>query len=945
MPRLAPALALAALLAVLLPAGAVAAGRCGDHPWCDTSLSADQRAGLLLAQMTLDEKLELMGGDDSTGVLNPPFGQPHTGTSNGIPRLGIPTTYFSDGPVGSRQGKATPLPSAIGLAASFDPALARRHGAVIGNEAKLKGNDFVFAPTVNIMRTPLGGRTFEGYGEDPFLTSRIAVGWLGGLQGEGVVGNVKHYAANNQEGSRTQPGSNRFVVDARVDERTLREIYLPAFEAAVKEADVGTVMAAYNALNGSPATENRHLLLDVLKGDWGFKGFVLTDYEAQRSTVNAANNGLELELPQAQYFRPELLRAAIAARQIGEDVIDEHLRRILRTYFAYGLMDRDAHPNDDALIDKAAHDRETAAIEEGSIVLLRNEGSLLPVDPATVRSIAVIGPDGERYRSGGGSSNISPFTPPTTPCAGLRARGEAAGIAVTCETSPDAGAATAAAKAADLAVVVASDNQTEFIDKACLDLQDRCDGNSAGDQDGRIAAVAAANPRTVVLLETGGPVLTPWWESVGAVVEAWYPGQEGGTAIARVLFGDADPGGRLPVTFPKRAEDIPTAGDPEAYPGTGTTVTYKEGVLVGYRHYDERGIEPRAPFGHGLSYTSFAYRNLRIRPRDARGTDVTVTADVRNTGTRAGVAVPQLYLGLPDPGAGVAQPPRALKGIAKLTLAPGASQRVEFVLDERSFSYWDVGADDWALAPGCVDVSVGRSSRDLPLSGRLSLGGADCGAGAARAGEESACAATAGFARARVRARARALRITGRPRGGARRPVADVFRVSAGRRVLREHRVARVRLRGGRAALRARRLPRGVFFVRLRTRAANGRADVRRFTFERRGGRLRARPDHYRRASCGALPSFKLERPVFGGTNFVPLRIALRVRDRSRVGVRVTRGRATVRRFAARTVRPGRTLRLLVPAARTARGDHRVRVTVRPRSGGRVTAVLTSRRL
>ena len=715
-----------AVIAALAPAGPVeAAGRCGDPAqrlWCDTARSADARAGLLLRELTADEKYGLMAGDDFVGVFNPPLPGQHTGTSDGVPRLGIPTVYYSDGPVGPRQGQATPLPAAMALAATFDPGTARIHGGVVGNEAKLKGNDFVLGPTVNIMRTPLGGRTFEGYGEDPFLTSRIGVGWIRGLQAEGVVGNVKHYAANNQEGQVDQPGSNRFFVDAKIDERTLREIYLPHFEAAVREARVGTVMGAYNGVNGQRATENRHLLLDILKGDWRFDGFVLTDYEAQRSTVNAANNGLELELPKEQFYNRPALAAAVATGQIGPEVIDEHVRRILRVYFRYGLFDREAYRNDDAQIDKAAHARATRVIEERAITLLKNRGRLLPVDPARVRSIAVIGPDAADYKSGGGSSNISPFSPPVTPCEGIMRRGRQSGAQVSCAEGARPDEAAAAARGKDLAIVVASDNQTEFADKGCLELQDRCDANDAGDQDGRIRAVAGANPNTVVLLESGGPVLMPWFGDPGvrAVLEAWYPGQEGGTAIARVLFGDVDPGGRLPVSFPRAAGDIPTAGDPAAYPGAGTSVEYKEGVFVGYRHYDERRIAPLLPFGFGLSYTSFRYRDLRVVP-SGRGR-YRVTMAVGNSGRRRGFAAPQLYLGLPEPSPSVPQPPRALKGFAKLSLAPGRGRRVSFSLDARSLSYFDVAANRFRVAPGCYRVMAGASSRDIRAASTLAVG-------------------------------------------------------------------------------------------------------------------------------------------------------------------------------------------------------------------------------
>ncbi len=695
---------------------APAAGRCGEapaRPWCDASLAPDARALLLLAELTQQEKFSLMAGDDATGVFLA-FRDPraHVGTSLGVERLGIPTLFFTDGPLGVRQGMGTGMPAAIGLAATFDPTVAERYGAVVGNEAKLKGNDVVHAPIVNLMRTPLAGRTFEGYGEDPLLTARIGVGWTKGAQAEGVVANVKHFAANNQE-------ADRFVTNAQVDERTLREMYLPQFEANVREGRAGSVMCAYNRVNGTPACENGFLLEDVLRGEWGFEGFVLTDYGfAQKSTAGSANNGLELEMPQAFFYSESNLQAAVTSGRVPSETIDLHVRRILRTMFAFGVFDREAYLNDDAQIDKLGHADVTREIEEAAITLLKNDG-VLPLRDGSVRSIAIVGSDADGYKRGGGSGQVEPFVF-TSPRAGITKRaGE--GVEIRYDPGDDPARAAATARGADVALVFASDNQTEFVDKPCLSLQ--CGNPPRGDQDGLIDAVAAANPNTVVVLETGGPVLTPWRDRVRAVVEAWYPGAEGGTALARVLFGDVDPGGRLPATFPRREEDKPLDGNPRQFPGVAENAEYSEGVFVGYRHYDERSLEPAFPFGHGLSYTSFGYRDLRIEPS---ATGAVVSAVVENTGSRAGVETPQLYIGLPAPRADVPQPPRALKGFAKVALEPGQSRRVRFVLDERALSYYDVQAKGWRVAPGCYGVAVGRSSRDLPLAGVLRRGAGTC---------------------------------------------------------------------------------------------------------------------------------------------------------------------------------------------------------------------------
>ncbi|WP_328996142.1 glycoside hydrolase family 3 C-terminal domain-containing protein [Kribbella sp. NBC_01245] len=694
-------------------------GRCGDHPWCDTTLSPDERAGRLLGLLTFDEKVSLLAGDDLFGVLG---GEgTHTGTSDGVERVELPTTFYSDGPAGPRQGKATAMPSPLGLAATFSPLWAQRHGAVVGNEVKHKGNDVVFAPTVNIMRTPLAGRTFEGYGEDPYLSARTGVAWLRGAQSEGVIGNVKHFAANNQEGQLAVPPltgliGSRFTTNAVIDDRTLREIYLPAFEAAVKEAGVGSVMCSYNRVNGQWACENQRLLNEILKQEWGFKGFVLADYGATHSTANQLNNGLDFEPWPGLSYSPLAVKGALLTSQAGSAAVDEHVRRILRTLFAFGFFDRPAYADDETRIDKPGHARTAGEVAEQAITLLRNDG-ILPLDATKLGRIALIGEEAEQFKTGGGSSQIDPYSF-TTPRKGIERRVGA--DKVTYDDGSDADRAASVAAAAEVAVVFASDKASEGSDKASLDI----DSGQAGDQDALIEKVAAKQPNTIVVLETGGPVLTPWRSKVRGLLEAWYPGAEGGTALARVLFGDVDPGGRLPVTFPRGERDLPTTGgDPEAYPGVLENAVYKEGVLVGYRWYDARGVTPAYPFGYGLSYTSFAYSDLRI----ARGTPgsrvaASVSVKVTNTGKRTGTAVPQLYLGLPNPAVGVEQPPKQLKGFEKVTLAPGNSARVTFQLDERALSYWSTEAGDWRVAPGCYDVQVGSSSRHLPLQSTISGG-------------------------------------------------------------------------------------------------------------------------------------------------------------------------------------------------------------------------------
>ena len=457
-----------------LTAAAQATGRCGPHPWCNTALTPDERAALLVGALTRDEKVGMLGGEDLQGVGG---GEgTHTGTDRGVARVGLPPVYYSDGPVGVRSGKATAMPSPIGLAAAFDRSLARDHGAVIGDEVKHKGNDVVFAPTVNIMRTPLGGRTFESYGEDPYLMTRLGVEWLRGAQAQGVIGNVKHYAVNNQEGvGASVPGApvgvgvvgNRLTVDARVDERTLREVYLPHFEAAVKEAGVGSVMCSYNRINGAYACQNPRMLDQILRREWGFKGYVLADYGAAKDTRESLLAGLDFDPFPAVTYSPALVNAALAGG-VPESVLDQRVTKILRTLFAYGFFDRAAYRDDPGAIDRADHATRAERIARAGTVLLKNEAGALPLDRGKLRSVAVIGPDADRYKSGGGSSNVTPYQS-TTPLQGIRAAA-GSGVAVNYDDGSDGARAARVAGAADVAVVVVADTYSEGADKPCLGL-------------------------------------------------------------------------------------------------------------------------------------------------------------------------------------------------------------------------------------------------------------------------------------------------------------------------------------------------------------------------------------------------------------------------------------------------------------------------------------------
>jgi beta-glucosidase len=679
-----------------------------------------------LDRLTERQRISLLAGTDALGVTGV---SGHTGSSGGVPGL-VPPVNFTDGTNGIRQGSTTALPDELAVAASFDPRLATLDGSVLGNEAKDKGNDVLYAPTLTIMRTPLAGRTFQGLGEDPFLASRLGVSLIDGVQAQGVIADANIFVANNQEGQDPtgltgMPGSplgvgtvgTRYAVDANVDQRTLREIYLPPFEAAVEQAGVGTVMCAYNLVNGAYNCENGPLLNGVVKQQWGFKGFVLADYGAAHNTVASLQNGLDFEPWPGAAYSPAAVTAALESGLVTQAQLDDHVRRYLRTLFAFGVFDRPAFADDEAQIDKAAHAAAAQTVEEGTITLLQNRGSILPLDAARVRSIAVIGKVADSFQTGGGSSAVKPYSY-ITPLQGIADR---AGphVDVSYNDGSNPANAAALAKRSDVAVVIAADYETEGADLQCLTLE--CPA-AYGDQDSLIRQVAAANPNTIVVLETGGPVLTPWRDRVAGLLEAWYPGQQGGSAIARVLFGDVDPSGRLPVTFPRSASDEPTAGNLSSYPGVGNVAAYNEGVFVGYRWFDQRGIAAAFPFGYGLSYTHFSFGDLTIQPT-AAGATVGVT--VTNTGQRTGAAVPQLYVAMPSL-PGVPQPPVQLKGFQKVRLLPRQSARVTFPLDVHELSYWSSTTGGWRVAPGCYRMMVGSSSRQLPLSGAMALAGGRC---------------------------------------------------------------------------------------------------------------------------------------------------------------------------------------------------------------------------
>ena len=803
---LAAAILAAAVLVSPTPAHAAA------QPWMNTALSPTERANLLLAAMTPAEKLSMLHGGANCG---------YAGCIDADTRLGIPALRLQDGPVGVGDGASgvTQLAAPVAGAASWDTALMKQYGQTLGAEQWGKGTNVVLAPTINIVRDPRWGRAFESFGEDPYLAGQIGAADLQGIQSQGPMAQVKHYAVYNQESKRNTEADN-----AIVSERTEREIYLPAFETSVKQGGADSVMCSYSAVNGPFACENGPLQTTILKNEWGFDGFITSDWFATHSTVASANNGLDMEMPNSTYYGAALT-AAVANGQVSQATIDDHVRRILVPMFRRGLFDRTQSGNLSSPVTSAAHTALTRQVAADGSVLLKNAGGALPVTAAT-KSIAVLGVP--LYQGGGSASVNSSGT--VTPQQGIAARAGSgvsvsysAGVGGTTITgvggkcvdiaaastangtavqlydcngtdaqnwtvqpdgsiqalgkcmdiaaagtadgtriqlydcngtaaqkwtatggtlvNPSSGkcltaagsanstqlqlgtctgvagqkwalpsssghdAAVAAARGADMAVVIVGKFESEGSDLSDISL--------SAVQNQLVTDVAAVNPNTVVVVNSGSAVTMPWAGSVRAIIEAWYPGQEYGNAIAALLFGDVNPSGKLPVTFPASLADVP-ARTAAQWPGQNNTVQYSEGLDVGYRWYDRQAITPAWPFGFGLSYTTFAYANLAVGAPDAAGS-VAVSFDVTNTGSRAGAEVAQVYVAQP---AATGEPPKNLRGFAKVALAAGQTQRVTVTLDKRSFQYFGTG---WTSVSGS-QILVGSSSRDIRLSSTPSSG-------------------------------------------------------------------------------------------------------------------------------------------------------------------------------------------------------------------------------
>ncbi len=676
--------------------------------------SAEARARRLVARMTLPEKILELHGDPSPQ---------HFRHLAAIPKLGIPRMRLANGPAGvgpaddQPQQPATALPAPISLAASWNPQLAYSYGVIIGKEARARGYALIEGPDINLARVPQNGRTFEAFGEDPLLTAAMAVGEIRGIQSRHVIADVKHYDANNQE-------TGRFSVNEQISRRTLHEMYLPAFRASVVRGHAAAVMCAYPKINGVFNCQNSYLLETVLKRGWHFRGFVTSDFGATHSTVRSARAGLDLEMPGGHYFASKL-EAAVQAGKVSQAQIDRKLVRRFATMIRLNVFTPWRQSPLPAKRDGAAALR----IAERGMVLLKNAAvhghPLLPIAAAGLHSIALIGPyAAHAITGGGGSSHVVPLYT-VTPLSGLQAR---AGVDVKIRFNAGAQPQTAAALArrSQLAIVMVGDYETEGRDHPIA---------FSGDQNALVQAVLAANPRTIVVVKSGSAMLMPWADRAPAILEAWYPGEEDGAAVAAVLFGDYDPSGKLPLTFPRRLADLP-AHTPGQYPGIPIPgaqpvqfykwqvkpmqVTYSEGLDVGYRYYNARHLAPLFPFGFGLSYTHFRFSGLSITPAASSaspGNAVRVSFMLANTGQHAGAEVAQLYVRFPR---AAGEPPWQLKGFRRVKLNPGESRRVTLSLPLSRLRVWNA-RDGWRAVPGSYRIAIGDSSRDLRLRGQLRL--------------------------------------------------------------------------------------------------------------------------------------------------------------------------------------------------------------------------------
>jgi beta-glucosidase len=708
-------------------------------PWMNTSLSPDERADLVMKEMTPDEKIALLHGvgmptDDPVTPENAPSNR-GVGYTVGVPRLGIPGIDMSDAAYGVRSSGvngrySTALPANVAAAASWDTEAAYEYGKLIGRELRAQGFNMSLGGGVNLTREPRNGRTFEYLGEDPVLAGTLVARLIQGTQSQNVIGDIKHYALNDQE-------SGRNAVNIHISKRAARESDLLAFEIGVEKGQPGAVMCSYNRVNGDFACENQWLLTDVLKKAWKFPGFVLSDWGGTHSDVKASAAGLDNEQP-GRFFFEKKFKDALDAGKIPQSELDDHVHRILRSMFADGAVD---HPRQRSVIDPFAGFETARKIEESGIVLLKNEKAVLPLSAAKLKTIAVIGSHSDvGMISGGGSAQVDPIggnaikpagqSPthwmeeiwfPTSPLKAIQSRAPHATVKYDAGTDP--AAAAAAAKGADVAIVFAYRWASEGMDLKDLSLPHN--------QDAIISAVAEANPHTIVVLETGNPVTMPWVDKTAAILEAWFAGSDGASAVGNVLFGTVNPSGKLPNTFPKSEADLPhptiTMPPPASshFDGAATPekwaaglppfeMTYDEGVKVGYKWYDAENKKPLFPFGFGLSYTTYRYSGLQVTP----GEKTKVTFTVTNTGSRAGTEIAEVYAGLPS---AAQEPPKRLVGFTRVKLNPGEKKNVTVEIEPKYLSIFDEQKDDWSLLPGDYSIMVGGSSDSLPLKGTVNL--------------------------------------------------------------------------------------------------------------------------------------------------------------------------------------------------------------------------------
>lgn len=669
----------------------------------NTAANTELRVGDLMSRMTVAEKLDILafeGHHDNLKLI-----------LHAVPRLGIPPFRTSDAPQGLRDGPSTAFPMGVVMASTWNPRLISLVGSAIGQEARIKNRELVYGPCVNIQRTPMGGRYFECFSEDPFLSAQITVSYIKGMQGEGVAACVKHFLCDNEE-------TNRTINNVHVGERAMHEIYLPSFEAAVQRGHVWAMMAALNEVNDEYVAQSKSLITDLVKDKWHWDGVLISDWGAIHDSVAAVNAGTDIEMPDPVYFAPGTLTDELDKGQISQTIIDDKVRRILRLMIRTGLLD--GKPQSTApLVNTPQHQALALKVAQEGMVLLKNATGVLPLDKSRVKSIAVIGPNAQDTQLGGRSSAYAPAFYMTNVLQGIEAKCPGATVTFA-QGCPRTGAsdsavmatAVAAAAKAEIAVVVVGTDanwQGEGLDPPSLNLP--------GDQEKLIQAVSAVNNKTIVVLNNGSPVvMTDWVAKVPAVLEAWYAGEETGNAVADILFGSVNPSGKLTGTQAFERADYPGAS---TFASVNNVLDYKEGIYVGYRYFDKNHIAPRFPFGFGLSYTTFQYDKFVVPATVKSGLPFAVNLRVRNTGRRAGDEIVEVYVH--DLSPKIDRPMRELKGFARVSLAPGQAAIVRIRLGSQSFSYWNVHTHAWTSNPGNYEIEAGSSSRDLRVKSTLRL--------------------------------------------------------------------------------------------------------------------------------------------------------------------------------------------------------------------------------